>query len=155
MTGKESRGCHYLSGLCNQRRIKATQKEKEGKQSIHSFLFLPFFIASPFRAMDGDHRGAERSNRISRDEEIHLILRTLAHAMKVLKEQKEWRKEILQRLDTLDQNFRALLATPEKEARRILVEHDRVRSPIFIIQKFSPVQFSFNRLPRIRSPALS
>ena len=55
--------------------------------------------------MDGDHRGAERSNRISRDEEIHLILRTLAHAMKVLKEQKEWRKEILQRLDTLDQNF--------------------------------------------------
>jgi len=85
--------------------------------------------------MDGDHRGAERSNRISRDEEIHLILRTLAHAMKVLKEQKEWRKEILQRLDTLDQNFRALLATPEKEARRILVEHDRVRSPIFIIQQ--------------------
>ena len=105
--------------------------------------------------MDGDHRGAERSNRISRDEEIHLILRTLAHAMKVLKEQKEWRKEILQRLDTLDQNFRALLATPEKEARRILVEHDRVRSPIFIIQKFSLVQFSFNRLSRIRSPALS
>lgn len=71
-----------------------------------------------------------------RDEEHVLILRSIAHTLKELKQQKEanvtFRKEVLGRLDSIDQHLRALLSTPEREARRILTEHDRVRLSLFI-----------------------
>jgi len=64
--------------------------------------------------------------------ETSMILKALAHIVRDLREQKESRerfqKEVLQRIESLEEDFRLLLSTPDKEAKRLFLENERVRA---------------------------